>query len=327
MKRSAKFFLFLMSLLMLTAVLIGGCYTLLTTTKGAQFAVSLVTPLIPGKVSIERVAGKLNSHLTLQNISISNKAFDLKIDTLFISWQPRRLLKKIIMIDYIGAKNITLRHHINTTSHTPLLSLELPTYLKAVALSSLHLANVNYSDNAMHQYQIDDLSYKKIEGSTYALTLKSPDGNITGTTDITWNKTLHWDVKLNNEKIAMRLFSPTQSGRLNFLLISKGSWNKQLSTELRIDELQGDYNQRAIKGSAFIAYETGMLSALKINLTSGDTMLALSGTVDTDWQLKWRLVIPSLKQFNPHIAGDFKSSGTIQGARETPVVTDRKSVV
>lgn len=319
MKRSRSIIVLLCCITSIALTLSGLFYGILMTTEGANIILPRVLKLFPGKITIQEISGQLSSPLKLKNIRFSNQEMEVRIDQLLIRWNPKQLLKKIIMIEEVDVRTLSITRFNETPSTTP-YTLKKPSYFNELQLNKMHISNFHYNDTQKKHYQIDDVKANKINPSTYALNVMSPHGNIKGNLSFTWKRALRWNINLQNENIDLRSLSPLQEGKINFLLASQGRFGKHLTFTLKLSDVDGHVNQYPIKGQSLIVYKKGEFQTLNAHFTLHDAVLDLSGSLKKAWQANWSIVIPTLQTFLPDYRGDFSSNGTLHGTAMNPLI-------
>ncbi|MGR6034249.1 MAG: translocation/assembly module TamB domain-containing protein [Candidatus Nitrosoglobus sp.] len=150
-------------ILLVLVLLIEGIAYLALTKAGTQWLFTQITHMVPGKLQVKQVEGRLGQNLTLTGLSYHTSNFTLKIEYLRFSWRPAALLKATFWVEQLYLRDVTwLQEHQSTEENTALPEIELP--LKVVAES----------------IRIQDLSMQSLESSPIVIDTITMRGSFDG---------------------------------------------------------------------------------------------------------------------------------------------------
>lgn len=152
-----------------------------------------------------------------------------------------------------------------------------------------------------------------------ALRMRALDGTIQGKGEVAWSPALRWEMRAQVEGIDPGRHWPDWPGRLSAQMNARGAHTEQrLALDARIDALAGELRGYPVRGSGALALEDGRMRLDSVRIQSGDARLAADGAVDAQWDVRWQVQAPQVRQLLPGYAGAASASGTLSGARATP---------
>lgn len=171
--------------------------------------------------------------------------------------------------------------------------------------------------------QIADLAFKlggtpeKI--SLAQLELKQPRGGLNATGDIVLKPTIGWNLVAKANKFDPGAFTKDWPGAIDFQLSTSGNVEKDgPAGKLTLDHLGGTLRQRPLSGNGDIAFAPPLAIDGKLNLSSGQSTVALVGKggagKDAATDLKIDLNLASLGDWLPKAGGSVRGSIAVNGA-------------
>ena len=146
-------------LLLLLAVVGAGMSWLTGTTRGTRFALDTVIRVIPAKVELGRVEGRLLYRLSIEHVRIEWKDGDVRIEGLTIRWKPWMVFLRNVAIDEISLRKIAVTEG-KTDEPTTFEWPEIPWYLSWFrgSVKDLRAGTVSYRELPDEPYSFEDLA-------------------------------------------------------------------------------------------------------------------------------------------------------------------------
>lgn len=146
-------------------------------------------------------------------------------------------------------------------------------------------------------------------------------GVLRGTAEVAWLPDVRWQVALNGQGLNPGVQWKEMPGKLNLRLRSDGRLeNRQLQTNVLLEELSGTLSGQALRGNADLAVHNDALTIRTLRLNAGANRIEASGRLAQHWDLRWTVDAPQLQTFVPNLSGTVTSSGSLSGAREQPQI-------
>jgi len=140
-------------------LLAAGLYWLVGTTSGARFALTALSRPAGFRLSVGTVEGRLLDHLRLGGVRVTQPKLTAQIDSLEITWQPRRLLSRDLSVRELTASGVRIQDdRVSKAKAAPHLSW--PRVSGAARRFSAEISRLKLSA----------LSYRRLEGPPVLLT-------------------------------------------------------------------------------------------------------------------------------------------------------------
>lgn len=146
------------------------------------------------------------------------------------------------------------------------------------------------------------------------------DGRITGPVKLDWAEGFSWQTTLTARGLDPGQRLAQLPGRINFKIDSKGDTQGGLSASLAIKQFDGRLQQRPVQLSGSLEWQDDTLSLHQLEFRSAESVVKADGAIGAQIQLDWQLVSPQLSQLHPDLEGSLSASGTLRGARATPLL-------
>ncbi len=108
------------------ALIILALIALFTTEFGLQLTVSLLKPLLPGKLNMEKISGSLSSGIEIHRLHYKTAKQTIRVDLLQLNWQPLALLRAEFKLNRLYVDSIKI-HDSAITYPIELPTVESPT--------------------------------------------------------------------------------------------------------------------------------------------------------------------------------------------------------
>lgn len=172
---------------LLTAGLLAAVY-LLSAPQGLQWSYRLAAILLPGKLSIEHLEGRLLGPLALSGVHYQNDNVDLRITQLDLQWQPGALVEGKLQIDSL---NVTGLHMLSApspaaTNALPDIRLPLTVHIDQATVRDLNLSERGKSTAfALTEASLTNAEFDKGRLQLQRLAVTAPRYQLTVTGNLT----------------------------------------------------------------------------------------------------------------------------------------------
>lgn len=220
LKHLLKQIIFLLVLLLSLSVV---AVYLLNTESGLKFDLALISKIIPGKLSAEKISGTLLKPITIDNLSYENKSIKIYVAHLFLELDTKDLLLGNISIKKLYSNNLKIiADNASNIRITPndmvakIRKLQPPSFLQ---IENAEVYNVIWQQSANSIFKITKIilseqfnrnNIMSLNGGIYGDDI---DFSLHGSFNQHWD--LHWKLQINNLN---KILSDA-----NGLLISEGT--------------------------------------------------------------------------------------------------------
>jgi autotransporter translocation and assembly factor TamB len=309
MKFLARFFSLILMLILSILFLI---LWIIYTSSGLSFAIHLLSPIIPGKLKIEKIQGSLAKNLMLNNIHYENKNISLSLNILSLEWNPELLFtEKTLKIFSLKLDGLSF---VNTTPesesrHSSSFYVHLP---HQWLIENLELKNINYN-----HITIPD-SLWKIDAQTKNNTaiINQLSGKILhGTLNIYGDvhiKTIpEWKINLEAKNLDPHQLKPETSGNISFNLFTL---KQQNNVTINLSDLSGKLNNLPLKGEGVFISKNNIYKIPKLNIYSGsNNYIKAKANIAQTAEAEWRIFIKNTADILPSTSGKLISNGLLSG--------------
>ncbi|MBS0582623.1 MAG: pathogenicity protein, partial [Proteobacteria bacterium] len=151
------------------------------------------------------------------------------------------------------------------------------------------------------------------------LELKQPKGGLNATGEIVLKPQVGWNIEAKANQFDPGAFAKDWSGAVNFQLSTSGNVEKDgPAGKLRLDQLGGTLRLRPLAGSGELAFAPPLSVDGKLNVSSGQSTVALVGKggagKDAATDLKIDLNVASLGDWVPKAGGSVRGAIAVSGA-------------
>jgi len=147
------------------------------------------------------------------------------------------------------------------------------------------------------------------------LELKQPKGGLNAIGEIVLKPQVGWKLEAKASQFDPGAFAAQWPGALTFALSTNGNVEKDGPRgTVRLDQLGGTLRQRALAGDGEIAFAPPLSLDGNLNLTSGNSHVALQGKGGRQTDAKVDLAVASLGDWLPQAAGSVHGNVAIKGA-------------
>lgn len=147
------------------------------------------------------------------------------------------------------------------------------------------------------------------------LELKQPKGGLNAIGEIVLKPQVGWKLEAKASQFDPGAFAAQWPGALTFGLSTNGNVEKDGPRgTVKLDRLGGTLRQRALGGNGEIAFAPPLSVDGKLNLTSGNSHVALQGKGGRETDAKVDLAIASLGDWLPQAGGSLHGNIAIKGA-------------
>jgi len=167
-----------------------------------------VSKIIPGKLTADRIDGKLLGPIDIEKIYFANEDLSLSVDTLHLEWKPKRLLLGRMPISVLDADNIKIDIKKSSDDSSKLdLKDTVTTLRKSVLPALLSLEEARLTKILLQQEGFKPVEFTKvilqshstnndIESLKFELSSKQAKVSVQGSLKEQWD--LHWDLNISN---------------------------------------------------------------------------------------------------------------------------------
>jgi hypothetical protein len=174
----------------------------------------------------------------------------------------------------------------------------------------------DFSAVATGNYTTFDL--KNISGSLFG-------GNVSGEAEFNLESGLHWKSKLainhiNPSTVNLKQLS-AWPGDVSFKLVSRGNITKDnIKAQIKIKEAGGLLREKQFSAFADFNISNNYYLVNKMQVVLGDSKINGSGSIGNNWNLNWNANRVDLGLIDNKISGVVSGSGSIKGARHSPII-------
>ncbi len=145
------------------------------------------------------------------------------------------------------------------------------------------------------------------------------DGILTGAGTVYWAPIPAWKLQLTGKSLNPGEQWPQWPGKLAFTIKTSGAVQKSApALRVTIKNLSGSLRGYPVAAQGRVQLQEATWQITDLKLHSGDSRLALGGTVGKRLALDWRLISPDLSQLAPAAQGKLKAKGHLRGSLERP---------
>ena len=252
----------------------GGLFFILNTEPGLQLVFSIAQKLTPGKLTVQKLHGRLLGSIEAEQIHLQNKKLKLDLSKLSLQWQPQDLLIGKVQITSLDLNNLK----INTTAkHKPKQKTEESTRMKTPSLpftlvfDKAQIENLSWQQdtsspikiaNTVLQLHIDQQGIKNLKCELHVTNSSSISlqGSLQKTLDLNWQI----DIKNLKDLLAETTGSITSQGRIYGALA-----NPTVDSLLKIKNFRyNDISWKNLESKSRLDLSTEKDSQLDLAITS-----------------------------------------------------------
>ncbi len=153
------------------------------------------------------------------------------------------------------------------------------------------------------------------------LQITSDKARIISTGRVDWEQHLSWRASSEASDIDPALLLPEWPGRLSLRAEHQGEFvDGALSVRAHIERAVGELRGYAVSLSGDAAWRDGVAYINDAVFHSADSRVQVSGTVNEQIDLNWRIDSPRLDELYPQLRGRIKASGRVSGSLDNPRV-------
>lgn len=284
---------------------LGLAFYLMTTETGMRVVLNIIASSISGTFSYEQAHGNLWHGIRFTDFHYHDETTHISCKNLSVDWEifykERRLA-----IDSLKADGIK----INTQPSQGRLDINKLTK----ELSFLNVRAVHVTHAQLNKINISAINYVNEK-----LQVISNYGSIDGQFNFKIVPKLQWQADLTAFKVDPGFFIPKVQGNLSIIFSSQGEIDgNQSKVTLNITKFTGSLQGKPINASANIFYNNNKLSIKDTSVTYAGATSFITGSLNQNWDINWKLQVPNLENFAPDVNGSVKSQGHISGLAATP---------
>lgn len=290
-------------------------YFLCTTNFGLQIIFKGIAFVIPGKLSVAQLDGKLISHFYLKDLNYQSAEGDFTVNTLRFKWSPAQLVKNKVRINLlvIDKMNIHLSKNKNQNNSFDIQQLH---WLQNIIIRDLSIHQMKIVQDQKPLLNIDSIEIKEQSDHYYSLIARTTQGDIDGKYRFNWDTHLAWEMILNIHQLNLQPWINDKKTNIHATVTSNGSWHaSNHEFEFNLKNLSGTFEQHVLKGNANINYRNGKVLIKNLDLAIANAFVKLSGTIDHQSEITWQIQIPSLQTILPEAHGRIYGKGRITGLK------------
>ncbi len=149
----------------------------------------------------------------------------------------------------------------------------------------------------------------------HRLELKQPQGSLSASGEIVLQPQVGWSLDARADRFDPGALAAQWPGSLTFALSTNGKVDKDgPSGKLRLDKLTGTLRKRPLGGDGEIAFAPPLSVDGALNLSSGNSHVALRGKGGTQTDASVNLAVTSLGDWLPQAGGSVQGDISIKGA-------------
>ncbi len=144
--KKTLFWLFKISSIILIALTLiaVSLYIFLSTQSGSTYVIKKIAAHQPGQLSIQKFSGDLLHQFKIERLDYENNDYKLAAQNIAIKWQPWKLAFKLLAIDTLQVKKITLTKHLHRIEKTSPSSPAKHHILPRIQLDQLQIDEIVY---------------------------------------------------------------------------------------------------------------------------------------------------------------------------------------
>ena len=151
------------------------------------------------------------------------------------------------------------------------------------------------------------------------LKIKTLDGLLQLTGQLSWMPDLSWDLQLLSDAINPGLLQPEWPGYLNAdLTVNGGMEQDKPHFDLQIKHLQGELRGYPLSATGGINYRADIFNSENVQLLLGDNQFDISGQVGQQADIQVNIAAQELEQLHPQLAGVIDGQLQLKGNIENP---------
>ncbi len=137
---------------------------------------------------------------------------------------------------------------------------------------------------------------------------------------VQWQPNLNWQFTLQGENLNPGEQWQEWPGQLAMNIQTEGNMDKKLTTQLKINQLDGKLRNYPLNLETDINIDGNIYKINKLNFKSGKAYLTANGLLGNKSNLKWEINAPDLQAFLPDAKGSIIGKGSLTGALDLPHV-------
>ncbi|MDJ0776825.1 MAG: translocation/assembly module TamB domain-containing protein [Gammaproteobacteria bacterium] len=154
------------------------------------------------------------------------------------------------------------------------------------------------------------------------LHLRTDGGELRANGRVDLAETVSWDLRLGLENFDPAKLFPEWPGEIAATIETRGDLLEGgPDAHFRIGGLRGTLRGYPVALDGGLRWQGDAIELQRIDLTSGSSRVAVSGSIDRRVELEWSLDSPDLGQLFPRASGRLQARGQLSGAREAPGIT------
>lgn len=153
-------------------------YFTFSTQTGLTLVCNLLTRLTPGKLELFNPKGILRSHFTIQELHYTYKQTNANANTLDIKWSPSQLWHKKILINYINAKDISIKAMNKNNSPASEKNIyDYISWLQYIKIENINLSSLHLQLSSTSHIEIKKLLIQNQNNGEQSINIQSPRYN------------------------------------------------------------------------------------------------------------------------------------------------------
>ena len=210
----------------------------LTTEQGLHWSFAMATKIIPGKLTAQKLQGRLLGPIDIAQLSYKNNRIRLTADTIHLNWQISDLFLSKIKITALKINNLTIKTKTSTGTPTGKLNLNKLKLLSHIQPKDIQLHNISWQQDTRSPIKITSIIWQVQQNAANIMVLQgkilAPDLSllIQGTIQKTWD--LNWQLHLAK----LENFLPQVTGSAACTGKITGANNLNIKTALKISQFQ-----------------------------------------------------------------------------------------
>jgi autotransporter translocation and assembly factor TamB len=319
----------ILKILLLVCIISGLCiYFLFFTSAGLNTLLSIGRQIVPGKLVIGKVEGKLNKNFFLYNVHYRYQNIKIDIDSMSVSWDLSQLFQyqiNIINLVIDGVKIYLPMRQVNPGEDKSLFINKSLRNIVAgsrfISLQHLKMSNLSVIREKACLVQINKLVLSHLGIDETLLYIHSSAGDIKGKIILHRSPSISWNAQFKVLHLDPSAFNPQWKGDIHLTLSTNGVWlRNRHQMHLKVLGLRGLLHGLPLHGITQLDYDEGTLIIHDTKLSWGDSSIKLSGTLNKTWKLGWQMMIPHLHTLLPSAEGNINGAGTISGLSTMPEI-------
>lgn len=147
------------------------------------------------------------------------------------------------------------------------------------------------------------------------------DGSVAGSGNVRWAPALAWQLQLKGKSLNLAAQWPEWPGVLSFSTVTRGVLEDS-GPAMMVDlkTLSGSLRGYPVAAHGKVQGQNSTWRITDLEFRSGDSRLAIGGTISERLALDWRLASPDLSQLLPEARGDLTAEGHLGGPLQQPAL-------